>query len=157
MAKPKSFKCEQCNKPFLSPYKKKFCSSPCLKKGRKKREETLNVFIINKFVDNPKALWRNKVAVSREMGLAKKLITRYPLRAFWVALPLKFNAESLAWYVAPQGWAYLKVEYAKFGLDLPPPVRHNVADVKIGDDKVMSKKTTNIKDFLNYGSKKQNN
>jgi hypothetical protein len=59
--------------------------------------------------------------------------------------------------MAPQGREYLKVEYAKFGLDLPPPIRHNVSDVKIGDDKVMSKKTTSIKDFLNYGSKKENN
>jgi len=108
-------------------------------------------------VDNPKALWKDKSAVSREMGFTKKLIDKYPLRAFWAALPLKFNAESLAWYIAPQGWAYLKIEYAKFSLDLAPPVRHNVADVKVGEDKRVSKKPTSIKDFLNHGSKKENN
>ena len=125
--------------------------------AKRKRKQTLNQFIINKFLDNPKALWKNKVAVSREMGFTKKLIEKYPLKAFWVALPLKFNAESLAWYIAPQGWAYLKIEYAKFSLDLAPPIRHNVPDAKFGSDKVVSKKSTSIRDFLTYGSKKENN
>ena len=125
--------------------------------AKRKRKQTLNQFIINKFLDKPKALWKNKVAVSREMGLTKKLIDRYPLRAFWAALPPKFCAESLSWYVSPQGLSYLKVEYAKFGLDLTPPVRHNVSDAKFGEDKVMSKKTTNIKDFIKHGSEKENN
>ena len=125
--------------------------------AKRKRKQTLNQFIINKFLDNPKALWKDKVAVSREMGFTKKLIDKYPLKAFWVALPLKFNAESLAWYIAPQGWAYLKIEYAKFRLDLAPPIRHNVPDAKLGNDKVMSKKSTSVRDFLTYGSKKENN
>ena len=125
--------------------------------AKRKRKQTLNQFIINKFLDKPKALWKNKVAVSREMGLTKKLIDRYPLRAFWAALPPKFSAESLSWYVSPQGLSYLKVEYAKFGLDLAPPIRHNVSDAKFGEDKVMSKKTTNIKDFIKHGSEKENN
>ena len=136
MARPKRFECEHCHKPFLSPHKKKFCSSFCLKKGRKKFEEPLNSFIVNKLLKNPKAIWKDKNARFRE---------------------LKFDADSLAWYIAPQGWAYLKVEYAKFGLDLAPRIRHNIPDVKVGDDKAMSKKTTNIKDFINYGSKKENN
>ena len=125
--------------------------------AKRKRKQTLNQFIINKFLDNPKALWKDKVAVSREMGFTKKLIDKYPLKAFWVALPLKFNAESLAWYIAPQGWAYLKIEYAKFSLDLSPPIRHNVPDAKLGNNKVMSKKSTSVRDFLTYGSKKENN
>ena len=124
--------------------------------AKRKRKQTLNQFIINKFLDNPKALWKDKSSVSREMGFTKKLIDKYPSKAFWVALPLKFNAESLAWYIAPQGWAYLKIEHAKFCLDLLPPVRHNVPDVKVGEDKAMSKKSTSIKDFLKYGSKKEN-
>ena len=157
MAKSKRFECEHCHKPFFWPHKKKFCSSPCLKNGRKKFEEPLNSFIVNKLLKNPKAIWKDQNARFREIKFTKKLIEKYPLRAFWAALPPKFDADSLAWYIAPQGWEYLKVEYAKFGLDLPPPIRHNVSDVKIGDDKVMSKKTTNIKDFLNYGSKKENN
>ncbi|MAH46819.1 hypothetical protein CMI37_13400 [Candidatus Pacearchaeota archaeon] len=157
MAKLKKFECEHCKEPFLSPYKKKFCSTPCLKKGRKKPEETLNGFIINKLLKSSNSIWKDKNASLREMGFAKKLIKKYPLKAFWEALPPKFDADSLTWYIAPRGWAYLKIEYAKFCLDLPPPIRHNVPDVKVGDDKVISKKSTNIKDFIKYGSKKENN
>lgn len=124
--------------------------------ARRKRKQTLNQFIINKFLDNPKSLWKDKVAVSREMGFTKKLITKYPLELFWKALRPKFIAESLAWYISPQGWAYLKVEYAKFCLDLPAPVRHNTSDTKLGEDKTISKKSSTIRDFLNYGSKKEN-
>ena len=157
MAKLKRFECEYCHQPFLSPYKKKFCTPVCLGKGRKKPEETLNGFIINKLLKNPKAIWKDRNASLREMGFAKKLIEKYPLKAFWVALPPKFDADSLTWYVAPQGLAYLKIEYAKFGLDLAPPIRHNVSNAKLGEDKVMSKKTTSITDFLNHGSEKENN
>jgi len=124
---------------------------------KRKRKQTLNQFIINKLLDDPKGLWKDKVGVSREMGFTKKLIDKYPLKAFWTALPPKFNAESLAWYISPQGWAYLKIEYAKFSLDLAPPIRHNLSDVKFGNDKTISKKTMTLKDFLNHGSKKENN
>ena len=157
MAKLKRFECEHCKSPFLSPYKKKFCSPPCLRKGRKKPEETLNGFIINKLLKNPKAIWKDRNASLREMGFAKRLIEKYPLKAFWIALSPKFDADSLTWYVAPQGLAYLKIEYAKFCLDLAPLIRHNVSNAKFGEDKVMSQKTTNIKDFLKHGSEKENN
>ena len=157
MAKPKKFECEYCHQPFLSVYKKKFCTPACLRRGRKKPEETLNGFIINKLLKNPKAIWKDQNASWREMGFAKKLIAKYPLKAFWVALPPKFDADSLTWYVCPQGWAYLKIEYAKFSLDLAPPIRHNVSDAKFGNDKVVPKKTTSIRDFLTYGSEKENN
>jgi hypothetical protein len=157
MAKLKRFECEHCNKSFLSPYKKKFCSPPCLRRGRKRFEEPLNAFIVNKLLKNPKAIWKDKNASFREIKFTKKLIEKYPLKAFWVALSPKFDADSLAWYIAPQGWAYLKIEYARFSLDLAPPIRHNVSNAKFGEDKVMSQKTTSIKDFLKYGSKKENN
>ena len=97
---------------------------------KRKRKQTLNQFIISKLLDDPKGLWKDKVGVSREMGFTKKLINKYPLKAFWVALPPKFNAESLAWYISPQGWAYLEIEYAKFSLDLAPPIRHNIPNAK---------------------------
>ena len=125
--------------------------------ARRKRKQTLNQFIINKFLENPKALWKDKMAVSREMGFTKKLIEKYPLELFWRALPLKFLAESLAWYISPQGWAYLKIEYAKFCLDLKPRKRHNVEEAKVGEDKTLTTKSISLRDFLKYGSKKENN
>ena len=125
--------------------------------AKRRRKPTLNQFIINKFLTNPKALWKNKAAVSREMGFTKRLITKYPLSAFWRALPPKFEAESLSWYISPHGWAYLKVEYAKFCLDLKPRKTHNMADEQLGSDKKVSKPIRTIKDFLQDGSKKENN
>jgi|TARA_R100000005_G_C4878711_1_gene131433 hypothetical protein len=124
--------------------------------AKRKRKPTLNQFIINKLLDNPKAIWKNKGIVSREMGFTKKLIEKYPLEAFWKALPLKFSAESLAWYISPQGWAYLKVEFAKFSMDIKPTETHNTSDSKFGEDKIISKTTRTIEDFLKYGSEKEN-
>ena len=90
------------------------------------------------------------------MGFTKKLIEKYPLKAFWTALPPKFNAESLSLvHSLPKAWAYLKIEYAKFSLDLAPPIRHNVSDAKFGNDKVMSKKTTSIKRFSKIWQQKR--
>jgi len=156
MGKPKRFKCEHCHKPFLSPYKKKFCSPGCLRKGRKKPEETLNVFIINKFLKNPEAVWKDPIAAPREVVFTKRLIEKYPLEIFWRSLPPKFSTETLAWYTSKQGWAYLKLEYAKFSLDLRPRKLHNVSDTKFGDDRIILQKTTTIEDFLKYGSQKEN-
>ena len=90
------------------------------------------------------------------MKVTKTLIEKYPLEIFWKALPLKFAMESLVWFISPQGLAYLKLEFAKFSLDLPPRVRYDVSDVKLGEDKKISLNTKTLKDFIKYGSKKEN-
>ena len=124
--------------------------------AKRKRKPTLNQLIINKLLDNPKGIWKNRGIVSREMGFTKKLIEKYPLEAFWKALPLKFSAESLAWYISPQGWTYLKVEYAKFSLDLKAPPKYDLKDVKQGKDKKVPRKLKSLIDFIKYGGKKEN-
>jgi hypothetical protein len=124
--------------------------------AKRKRKPTLNQLIINKLLDEPKAIWKNKGIVSREMGFTKKLIEKYPLEAFWKALPLKFSAESLAWYISPQGWTYLKVEYAKFSMEVKGIDKHDISDSKFGENKIISKKTKTIEEFLKYGTKKEN-
>ena len=125
--------------------------------AKRRRKPTLNQFIINKFLLDPKSIWKNKGLVAREMKITKTLIDKYPLEVFWAALPLKFAMESLVWFISAQGLAYLKLEFAKFSLDLPPRSRHNVSDVKVGSDINISKNTTTLKDFIKYGSKKENN
>ena len=123
--------------------------------SRRKRKQTLNQFIINKFLINVSALWKNKGLVAREMKFTKDLIKIYPLKLFWQALPLKFEMESLAWFISPQGKAFLKIEYAKFCLDLKAPKKYDLADIKQGEDKPVSKKVRTVKDFIKYGSKKE--
>tara|TARA_R110002020_G_scaffold424826_1_gene634133 strand:- start:1339 stop:1722 length:384 start_codon:yes stop_codon:yes gene_type:complete len=124
--------------------------------ARRKRKPTLNQFIINKFLLDPKAIWKNKGLAAREMKVTKTLIEKYPLEFFWKALPLKFAMESLVWFISPQGLAYLKLEFAKFSLDLPSRVRYDVSDIKLGEDKKISLNTKTLKDFIKYGSKKEN-
>ena len=46
--------------------------------ARRKRKPTLNQFIINKFLLDPKAIWKNKGLVAREMKVTKTLIEKYP-------------------------------------------------------------------------------
>jgi hypothetical protein len=125
--------------------------------AKRKRKQTLNQFIINKFLNNSKSIWKNKGLVAREMKFTKNLIEKYPLKAFWKAVPLKFDMESLSWFIAPQGQAYLKIEYAKFSLDLKTPKTYCLSDTKYGEEKTLNKKIRTVEDFIKYGSKKENN
>ena len=45
--------------------------------AKRKRKQTLNQFIINKFLSNSKAIWKNKGFVAREMKFTKDLIEKY--------------------------------------------------------------------------------
>ena len=123
--------------------------------AKRKRNPTLNQFIINKFLGNSKQIWKNKGLVAREMKFTKILIEKYPLKGFWQALPLKFDMESLSFFISPQGTAYLKIEYAKFCLDLKPQNKYDLSDVKQGEDKNLKRKPRTIKDFINYGSEEK--
>ena len=125
--------------------------------AKRKRKPTLNQFIINKFLLDPKAIWKNKGLVAREMKVTKTLIEKYPLEVFWRALPMKFAMESLVWFISPQGLAYLKLEFAKFSLDLTPQTSHNISAVKFGSDKNLKRRPKTLRDFLNNGSKKEDN
>tara|TARA_B100000427_G_scaffold329426_1_gene345596 strand:- start:2272 stop:2658 length:387 start_codon:yes stop_codon:yes gene_type:complete len=125
--------------------------------AKRKRRQTLNQFIINKFLNNANIIWKNKGVVAKEMKFTKQLIEKYPLRPFWEALPLKFAMDSLSFFIGEQGEAYLKIEYAKFCLDLKPPRKYDLADVKQQEDKRIPKKIRTVKDFIKYGSKKENN
>ena len=76
--------------------------------AKRKRKQTLNQFIINKFLNDSKAIWKNKGFTAREMKFTKDLIEKYPLKPFWQAVPLKFDMDSLTWFISPQGQAYLR-------------------------------------------------
>tara|TARA_R110002012_G_scaffold317805_1_gene534910 strand:+ start:1191 stop:1676 length:486 start_codon:yes stop_codon:yes gene_type:complete len=151
----KKYSCSHCEQEFSSPHQKKYCSTDCRKKAAAQKPVNLNQFIINKFLKQPKTIWNNKGAAIREMGLAKKMIEIYSLEIFWRALPPAFLTETLAWYLSPAGKEYLKVEFAKFSLDLRPPPTHNIAAVKFGEDKIFRAKPKTLRDFLNNGSKEK--
>lgn len=152
--KNKTYSCSHCEKEFLSPHKKKFCSSKCRGDAAKNKPHSLNQFIIDKFLGEE--IWKDKILVFREMKFSKDLIKKYPLKAFWQAVPLKFDMESLSWLISPQGKAYLKIEYAKFSLDLKAPKKYDLSDTKHGEEKVLVKNIRTVKDFIKYGCKKEN-
>ncbi len=125
--------------------------------AKRKRKQTLNQFIITKFLGNSKEVWKNKGLVAREMKFTKDLIEKYPLKPFWEALRVKFDMDSLAWFIGAQGKTYLEIEYAKFSLDLKPLATYDLADEKQGEDKLLKRKPKTIKDFIRYGGKKEDN
>ena len=122
--------------------------------AKRKRKQTLNQFIINKFLG--KEIWKNKIFIAREMKFTKDLIKKYPLKAFWQALPPKFDTDSLAWFIGAQGKTYLEIEYAKFKLDLKTPPRYDLNDTKQDEDKKVERKLRSVTDFIKYAGKKEN-
>ena len=124
--------------------------------AKRKRKQTLHQLIINKFLNNTQIIWKNKGIVATEMKFAKQLIEKYPLKPFLEALPLKFAMDSLSFFISPQGQAYLKIEYAKFCLDLKPPTKYDLTDAKQGKDRKLQVRTRTVKDFIKHGSKKEN-
>ena len=162
----KSFTCLTCDKTFQASRKRKYCTPKCRPKvvkknkfnrraSKKPKKETLSQFIINKFLKNPKATWKEKGLKFRELKFVERLIKLYNLEVFWRALPVPFLADSLGWYLAPSGREYLKIEFAKFSLDLTPHTSHNISAVKFGEDKTIKRKPKTLRDFLNNGSKKE--
>ena len=155
-AKKKNF-CSWCKKPFESTGKRKYCSPACKKQKLKADHETLNQFIINKFLKNPKSIWADKFARSRELAFTKRLIKIYEMEVFWKAIPIAFPSDTLAWYLSPKGLEYLKEEHAKFCLDLKPLKKYDMSDTRYGENKTLTKKAKTLKDFLNNGGKKEDN
>jgi len=166
MSAAKSFTCLTCNKIFQAPRKRKYCDLKCRPKPvrkkklssktpKKPKKETLSQFIINKFLKNPKITWKEKGLKFRELKFVEQLIKLYSLEVFWRALPVPFLVDSLGWYLAPRGREYLRIEFAKFSLDLTPQTSHNISAVKFGDDKKLKRKPKTLRDFLNNGSKKE--
>ena len=154
-AKNKTYSCSHCEKEFLSPHKKKFCSPKCRRDAVKNKPHSLNQFIIDKFIGEE--IWKDKIAVFREMKFAKDLTKKYPLKAFWKAIPLKFDMDSLCFFIGAQGKAYLKIEYAKFCLDLKAPKKYDLSNTKYGEEKILTKNIRTVKDFIQHGRKKENN
>lgn len=152
--KNKRYSCGHCGTEFPSPHKKKFCSVRCRRDSAKNKPRSLGQFIIDKFLGEE--IWKNKNFVFREMKFSNKLIEKYPLQAFWKSLPPKFDMNSLSWFLGEQGKTYLRVEYAKFSLDLKAPPKYDLKDVKQGKDKKVPRKLKSLIDFIKYGGKKEN-
>lgn len=95
----------------------------------------------------------------REMKIAKKLFGEYDSKfLLWVSPPYSRRVASLAYFVADYGKKYLEAEakseqyhfFLTASTDLSPKVETvSLEEAKIGEDVVVEKKPSTLKDFLN--------
>ena len=114
---------------------------------RNKKKPTINQFIMEKFLKNPDAIWKEKNSRMRELGTTKKLLNKYPNKKFWFRMPLPFPMDSLLWFLTKDGLDYLRKEHLKYKLDLPPKLSYSLSSAKIGETKKIAKKQ-NLWNFL---------
>ena len=107
---------------------------------RNKKKPTINQFIMEKFLKNPDAIWKEKNPRMRELGTTKRLFSKYPDKKFWFRMQPPFLMESLVWFFTKDGLDYLRKEHLKYKLDLPPKPSYNLSSAKIGESKKMTKK-----------------
>jgi len=103
-------------------------------------------FIVKKYI---------KVNINwpREIKIAQRLIKRFKEFEFWDNLQeLKSPPPSLAWFLKPEGKAFLLAEYEKFKLNLNQK-EIKIEKYKINEDKKICQKPKTLLEFIRYGKK----
>ena len=121
---------------------------------RSKKNPTINQLIIEKFLKDPNAIWKDKNSRMRELGTTKKLLDKYPNKRFWFRVNIPFEMESLLWFLVPKGKQYLLNEWNKFKLDLKAEKKYSIGSRKIGKAKKINE-TKSLLEFLRDGSEKK--
>ncbi|NBW09879.1 MAG: hypothetical protein EBR82_17825 [Caulobacteraceae bacterium] len=103
-------------------------------------------FIVKKYI-NKNINW------PREIKIAQKLIKKLKEFEFWENLQdLKSSPPSLAWFLKPEGKAFLLKEYEKFKLNLKIEIV-KLEKNKVQDDKKICQKPKTLLEFIRYGKK----
>ena len=102
-------------------------------------------FIIKKYI-NQKIDW------PKEIKIAQKLIKTYKSYSFWNQLK-PANLPSLAFFFTEDGKKFMAIEKIKDGLELDKPIKFEIQELKIGEDKNVCKKPKSLLEFINYGKK----
>lgn len=96
---------------------------------------------------------KGQVNWPREIKIAQKLVKKFNSFDFWDNLKeLGSPPPSLAWFLKPEGKAFLLKEYESFNINL------NKEEVilnenKIGQDKKVCQKPKSVLEFIRYGKK----
>jgi len=114
---------------------------------KKKKKLTIQQFLIENFLADPKSVWFDNRKKGQQLRIATDLSKLYD-RSFWEKLYLPFKLNSLAWFKSSKGKNFLKLEYKKLFLNL-----NTIEDVKlgrkVGRKKAFKKrKSKTILDFL---------
>ena len=103
-------------------------------------------FIIKKYI-------YGKINWPREIKIAQKLVKRFNSFDFWDNLKeLRSPPPSLAWFLKPEGKAFLLKEYESFNLILNK-TGIELEKNKIEEDKKICKKPKTLLQFIRYGKK----
>ena len=113
---------------------------------KKPNAHKLCQFIIKKYV-------KQNINWPREVKIAQRLVKKFNSFDFWDNLiELKSPPPSLAWFLKPEGKAFLLKEYEKFNLNLGDS-NIVLSNNKIFEDKKICKKPKTLLDFIRYGKK----
>lgn len=102
--------------------------------------------IIKKFV-------KGNINWPREIKIAQKLVKKFNSFNFWNNLTeLGSPPPSLAWFLKPEGKAFILKEYEAFKLNLNKELIM-LKENKIGEDKKICQKPKTLIEFIRYGKK----
>ena len=105
--------------------------------------------LINKFIIDPAAIYKNRGFIAREIAIGKKLYVLIEDEVFWKESYLPFKLNSLAWLLSADGIEWINSEAARMKLKLEKPIVYDLEENKIGKDKqVEEKKKQTLMDFL---------
>ena len=103
-------------------------------------------FIVLKYI-------KGKINWPREIKIAQRLVKRFNCFDFWNNLrDLGSPPPSLAWFLKPQGKAFILKEYENFNLNLNKD-KIELEENKINEDKNICKKPKTLVEFIRYGKK----
>lgn len=102
--------------------------------------------IVKKFV-------KGNINWAREIKIAQKLVKRFNSFDFWDNMPeLGSPPPSLAWFLKPEGKAFILKQYEDFNLILNKK-EIVLQENKINEDKNICKKPKTLLEFIRYGKK----
>lgn len=106
--------------------------------------------LINKFLNDPSAIYKNRGFIAREIAIGKKLYVLMEDEVFWKESYLPFKLNSLAWLLSADGIEWINSEASRMKLKLEKPIVYDLEENKLGKDKKINKKNNQtLMDFLN--------
>lgn len=102
--------------------------------------------VVKKFV-------KGNINWPREIKIAQRLVKRFNSFDFWDNLKeLGSPPPSLAWFLKPEGKAFILKEYESFNLNLNKE-KVELEENKVNEDKNICKKPKTLLEFIRYGKK----
>jgi hypothetical protein len=102
-------------------------------------------FIIKKYI-------KEKVNWPREIKIAQKLTKIHKGYSYWDNLK-ELKLPSLAWFLTDEGKVFMATESIKQKMIIEKPIKYQLEENKIGEDKKVCQKPKSLLEFITYGKK----